>query len=232
MAVQQGAKYLERRMGGRGILLGGVPGVEPGEVVILGGGVVGTNAAKMASGLGANVTILDINLDRLRELDDFMPKNVTTIASNPENIRKYISKADLLIGAVLIPGAKAPYLVTKDMLKLMKSGSVIVDVAVDQGGCVETIHPTTHDDPVYEVEGVLHYGVANMPGAVPFTSTKALTNATFPYARMLAKKGWKLAAKESNEILTGINVVEGKITYKAVADVFNMKYTPIDNFLK
>ncbi|NQS99048.1 MAG: alanine dehydrogenase [candidate division Zixibacteria bacterium] len=231
MATQQGAKYLEKRMGGRGILLGGVPGVEPGEVVILGGGVVGTNAAKMAAGLGANVAILDINLNRLRELDDFMPKNVTTIASNPANIRKYISKADLLIGAVLIPGAKAPHLVTRDMLELMKPGSVIVDVAVDQGGCIETIHPTTHDDPVYEMEGVLHYGVANMPGAVPFTSTKALTNATFPFARMLANKGWRAAAKESGEIFTGLNIIKGKITCEAVAEAFGMEYTPADDLI-
>ena len=231
MATQQGAKYLEKRMGGRGILLGGVPGVEPAEVVIFGGGIVGTNAAKMACGLGANVTILDINLNRLRELDDFMPKNCTTIASNPENIRNYISKADLLVGGVLIPGAKAPHLVTKDMLKLMKKGSVIVDVAVDQGGCIETIHPTTHADPVYEVDGVLHYGVANMPGAVPFTSTKALTNATFPFARMLANKGWKSAAQDSQEILTGINIVDGKITYQAVAEVFELEYSPISKFL-
>ena len=231
MATQQGAKYLEKRMGGRGILLGGVPGVEPAEVVILGGGVVGTNAAKMAAGLGANVTILDVNLNRLRELDDFMPKNVTTVASNPENIRKYIAKADLLVGAVLIPGAKAPHLVTRDMLKLMQPGSVIVDVAVDQGGCIETIHPTTHDDPVYEVEGVLHYGVANMPGAVPFTSTKALTNATFPYARMLAAKGWRAAAKESKEILTGLNIIEGKVTCQAVAEAFNLDYVPPEKLI-
>ena len=231
MATQQGAKYLEKRMGGRGILLGGVPGVEPGEVVVLGCGIVGTQAAKMAAGLGANVTMLDINLNRLRELDDIMPKNVTTIASNPENIRKYISRADLLVGAVLIPGAKAPHLVTKDMLKLMKPGSVIVDVAVDQGGCIETIHATTHGDPVYEVDGVLHYGVANMPGAVPFTSTKALTNATFPYARMLANKGWVEAAKASKEIRTGVNIVDGKITCKAVAEAFNLEYTPIEDLL-
>jgi len=160
-----------------------------------------------------------------------MPKNVTTIASNPENIRKYISRADLLVGAVLIPGAKAPHLVTRDMLKLMKPGSVIVDVAVDQGGCIETIHATTHGDPVYEVDGVLHYGVANMPGAVPFTSTKALTNATFPYARMLAKKGWVEAAKASQEIRTGVNMVDGKITCKAVAEVFNLEYTPVEELL-
>ncbi len=231
MATQQGAKYLEKRMGGRGVLLGGVPGVEPGEVVVLGGGIVGTNAAKMAAGLGANVTILDVNLNRLRELDDFMPKNVTTVASNPENIRTYIAKADLLVGAVLIPGAKAPKLVTRDMLKLMKPGAVIVDVAIDQGGCIETIHATTHDDPVYEVDGVLHYGVANMPGAVPFTSTKALTNATFPFARKLANARWRQAAEESNMILTGINMIEGKVTCKAVADAFGLEYTPVKDLL-
>lgn len=231
MATQEGAKYLERLMGGRGILLGGVPGVEPAEVVILGGGIVGTNAAKVATGMGASVTILDVNLQRLRELDDFMPKNVDTIASNPENIRIYIARADLLIGAVLIPGAKAPKLVTREMLKLMKPGAVIVDVAVDQGGCIETIHPTTHGDPVYEVEGVMHYGVANMPGAVPFTSTKALTNATFPFTRLLAKSGWEEAARISREIKTGVNMVEGKTTCEAVAEAFNLKYTPIDNFL-
>jgi alanine dehydrogenase len=231
MATQQGAKYLEKRMGGRGVLLGGVPGVEPGEVVVLGGGIVGTNAAKMAAGLGANVTMLDVNLNRLRELDDFMPKNVTTVASNPENIRTYLARADLLVGAVLIPGAKAPKLVTRDMLKLMKPGAVIVDVAIDQGGCIETIHATTHGDPVYEVDGILHYGVANMPGAVPFTSTKALTNATFPFARMLANKGWKQAARESKEILTGVNMVEGKVTCQAVAEAFNLDYVPVGDFL-
>jgi alanine dehydrogenase len=231
MATQEGAKYLEKIMGGRGVLLGGVPGVEPADVVILGGGIVGTNAAKVAAGMGANVTILDVNLKRLRELDDIMPKNVTMIASNPENIRKYLSRADLLIGAVLIAGAKAPKLVTKDMLKLMKPGAVIVDVAVDQGGCIETIKPTTHGDPVYTVDGIIHYGVANMPGAVPFTSTKALTNATFPFARKLAAMGWKEAAKVSKEIRTGINMVDGKVTCLAVAQAFNLKYSPIENFL-
>ncbi|MBL7192190.1 alanine dehydrogenase [bacterium] len=231
MATQQGAKYLEKRMGGRGILLGGVPGVEPAEVVVLGGGIVGTNAAKMAAGLGAHVTILDMNLNRLRELDDFMPKNVTTVASNPENIRKYIAMADLLVGAVLIPGAKAPKLVTRDMLKLMKKGAVIVDVSVDQGGCIETIKPTTHDEPVYEVDEILHYGVANMPGAVPLTSTKALTNATLPFARMLAKYGWKKASVLSKEILTGINMIDGKVTCKAVAEAFDLPYSPIEEAL-
>ncbi|MBC8204507.1 MAG: NAD-binding protein, partial [FCB group bacterium] len=223
--------YLEKRMGGRGILLGGVPGVEPAEVVVLGGGIVGTNAAKMAAGLGAHVTILDMNLNRLRELDDFMPKNVTTVASNPENIRKYIAMADLLVGAVLIPGAKAPKLVTRDMLKLMKKGAVIVDVSVDQGGCIETIKPTTHDEPVYEVDEILHYGVANMPGAVPLTSTKALTNATLPFARMLAKYGWKKASVLSKEILTGINMIDGKVTCKAVAEAFDLPYSPIEEAL-
>lgn len=231
MSTQEGAKYLERTHGGRGLLLGGVPGVAPGEVVILGGGIVGTNAAKMAAGLGAHVTILDINLERLRYLDDVMPANVDTMMSNPANIRWAISKADLLIGAVLIPGAKAPHLVTRDMLKLMKPGSVIVDVAVDQGGCIETCRPTTHAEPTYEIDGVVHYCVANMPGAVPNTSTIALTNATLPYAVAIADKGFIQAAKESREILTGINILTGKITCKGVAEAFNLQYTPILDLL-
>jgi len=231
MATQEGAKYLERTHGGRGLLLGGVPGVAPGEVVILGGGVVGINAAKMAAGLGAHVTILDINLERLRYLDDIMPANVDTLASNPENIRQMIAKADLLIGAVLIPGAKAPHLVTRDMLKLMKPGSVIVDVAVDQGGCIETCKPTTHADPTFVVEGVLHYCVANMPGAVPYTSTIALTNATLPYGVEIADKGYVRAARENKEILLGINVIDGKVTYQGVSDAFNLPHTPIEKVL-
>ncbi|MBU0519914.1 alanine dehydrogenase [bacterium] len=231
MATQEGAKYLERTLGGRGLLLGGVPGVAPGEVVILGGGVVGTNAAKMAAGLGAHVTILDINLDRLRYLDDVMPANVDTVMSNPANIRAAIAAADLLIGAVLIPGAKAPHLVTRDMLKQMKPGAVIVDVAVDQGGCIETCKPTTHADPTFVIEGVLHYCVANMPGAVPYTSTKALTNATLPFALQIANKGYLKAAQDSEEIATGINVIDGKITYKGVADAFNLPYTPISDVI-
>lgn len=231
MATQEGAKYLERTHGGRGLLLGGVPGVAPGEVVILGGGVVGTNAAKIAAGMRAHVTILDINLERLRYLDDVMPANVDTMMSNPANIRWAISKADLLIGAVLIPGAKAPHLVRRDMLKSMKPGSVVVDVAVDQGGCIETCHPTTHAEPTYTVEGVVHYCVANMPGAVPNTSTIALTNATLPYAVEIADKGYVQAAKESKEILTGVNVLNGKITYKGVAQAFDLPYTPVRGLL-
>ena len=231
MASQEGAKYLERTHGGRGLLLGGVPGVAPGEAVILGGGVVGINAAKMAAGLGAHVTILDISLDRLRYLDDVMPANVDTLMSNPENVRQMIAKADLLIGAVLIPGAKAPRLVTREMLKLMKPGSVIVDVAVDQGGCIETCKPTTHAEPTFFVDGVLHYCVANMPGAVPYTSTIALTNATLPYAVEIADKGYLRAAKENGEILLGINVIDGKITYKGVAEAFNLPYTNVKQVL-
>ena len=231
MATQEGAKYLEKLYGGLGLLLGGVPGVTPANVVVLGGGIVGINAAKMAAGLGAHVTILDINLDRLRYLDDVMPANVDTMMSNPENIRQMIAKADLLIGAVLIPGTKAPRLVTREMLKLMKPGSVIVDVAVDQGGCIETCKPTTHAEPTFFVEGVLHYCVANMPGAVPYTSTIALTNATLPYAVEIADKGYLHAAKENGEILLGINVIEGKITYKGVAEAFNLPYTNVKQVL-
>jgi alanine dehydrogenase len=232
MATQEGAKYLERTHGGRGLLLGGVPGVAPGEVVILGGGIVGTNAAKMAAGLGARVTILDIDLDRMRYLDDVMPANVDTMMSNPANIRWAISKADLLIGAVLIPGAKAPHLVTRDMLKMMKPGAVIVDVAVDQGGCIETCKPTTHAEPTFTIEGVVHYCVANMPGAVPNTSTIALTNATLPFAFEIADKGYYQAAKDSREILTGINVIAGKVTYKGVAEAFDLPYTPISELIQ
>ena len=231
MAPQEGAKYLEKTMGGRGILLGGVAGVEPANVVILGGGIVGTNAAKIASGLGAKVTILDNNLNRLRYLDDIMPKNVITLMSNHYNILKQIKKADLVIGAVLIPGAKAPKLITKNMLKDMKPGSVIVDVAVDQGGCIETCHPTTHDDPTYVVENVIHYCVANMPGAVPVTSTVALTNATLPYAVEIANKGWEKSAKLHNDIKLGINLVDGYVTCKNVADAFHVSHTPIEQFL-
>jgi len=231
MAVQEGAKYLEVNTGGRGILLGGVPGVEPAHVVILGGGVVGTNAAKMAAGLGAKVAILDISLERLRYLDDIMPKNVTTLMSNPHNIRECLKTADLLVGAVLIPGAKAPHLVTRDMLRLMKKRSVIVDVAVDQGGCVETCRPTTHENPTYFVDDVLHYCVANMPGAVPFTSTLALTNATLPYAVQIANKGYVGAAKDDREILLGLNIISGKIVYQGVAEAFGMPFTPVEKVL-
>jgi alanine dehydrogenase len=225
MAVQEGAKYLERTHGGRGILLGGVPGVQPAEVVILGGGVVGTNAAKMAAGLGAHVVVLDVSLERLRYLSDVMPANVDLVYSNRHNILEQIAKADLLVGAVLLPGAKAPNLVRKDDLKLMKDGSVVVDVAVDQGGCVETIRPTTHEDPTYFVDGVLHYGVANMPGGVPRTSTLALTNATLPYAVRLAKHGWHEACRTDRPLFLGLNVIEGKVVYPGVAEAFNLDLT-------
>jgi alanine dehydrogenase len=231
MAIQQGAKYLEKTFGGNGILLCGVPGVEPGNVVVIGGGVVGTNAAKVACGLGAKVHLLDTNLERLRYLSDVMPANCVPLMSNPSNIRSLLKDADLVVGAVLIPGAKAPKLVTRDMLGIMKKGSVIVDVAIDQGGCVETAKPTTHDDPIYEVDGVIHYCVANMPGAVSNTSTKALTNATLPYAIQLANKGYKRAARENEEIAKGINVIDGKVTYKGVAEAFDLPYEPLANAL-
>jgi alanine dehydrogenase len=228
MSVQEGAKYLERPTEGRGILLGGVPGVEPGKVVIIGGGVVGTNAAKMAAGIGARVTILDVSLDRLRYLDDVLEKNVVTMYSNAYNIREEIREADLVVGAVLIPGAKAPSLIRREDLAHMKQGAVIVDVAVDQGGCVETTKATTHSNPTYIVDGVVHYCVANMPGAVGRTSTFALTNATGRFAVAIAKHGWKDAAKKFGEIRTGLNVVNGKITYEAVAQAFGMEYTPLE----
>jgi alanine dehydrogenase len=231
MAIQEGAKYLEKFYGGRGVLLGGVPGVRPAEVVIIGGGVVGTNAAKMAAGMGAHVTILDLDLDRLRYLDDIMPANVDLVHSNPHTIREAISKADLLVGAVLVPGAKAPSLVTRADLADMQGGSVIVDVAVDQGGCVETIKPTTHEDPIYVVDGVIHYGVANMPGAVPRTSTLALTNATFPYALALANKGWKRACADDLALAKGLNVVGGKVIYEGVAEAFGIEHSSLQNFI-
>jgi alanine dehydrogenase len=224
MSVQEGAKYLEKLYGGRGVLLGGVPGVAPAKVVILGGGIVGINAAKMAAGMGAKVVILDISLERLRYLSDVMPANVQTIYSNRHNIVEQIETADLVVGGVLIPGAKAPKLVRKEDLKRMQPGSVIVDVAVDQGGCVETVHATTHENPTYVVDGVIHYAVANMPGGVPRTSTLALTNATLPYALQLANKGWKKALRENPALLKGLNVAEGKVTYKAVADAFGMEF--------
>jgi alanine dehydrogenase len=229
MAPQEGAKYLEKSMGGRGILLGGVPGTEPADVAIIGGGVVGTNAAKIAAGLGARVTILDTNLYRLRYLDDVMPRNVVTMVSNPYNIKNAIAKADIVIGAVLIPGAKTPHLVRREHLKEMKPGAVIIDVSVDQGGCVETCKPTTHDKPTFVVDGVIHYCVANMPGAVPFTSTIALTNATLPYAVEIADKGYKQATKTNPEIKFGLNMLDGKITYKGVAEAFGFAYTPAED---
>jgi alanine dehydrogenase len=222
MAVQEGAKYLEKLYGGRGVLLGGVPGVQPGKVVILGGGIVGINAAKMAAGMGAQVTVLDISLERLRYLSDVMPANVVLIHSNRYNILEQLATADLVVGAVLVTGAKAPRLVRRDDLALMQAGSVIVDVAVDQGGCVETIHPTTHENPTYVVDGVIHYGVANMPGAVSRTSTLALTNATLPYALQLANKGWKKALRESPALAKGLNIAEGKVTYPGVAEAFDL----------
>jgi alanine dehydrogenase len=231
MAPQEGAKYLEKTMGGRGVLLGGVPGTEPADVVVIGGGIVGTNAAKIAAGLGARVTILDSNLYRLRYLDDVMPRNVVTMMSNPYNIRKSVCKADITIGAVLIPGAKAPRLVTADMLKEMKPGSVIIDVSVDQGGCVETCKPTTHENPTYVIDGVVHYCVANMPGAVPFTSTVALTNATLTYAVQIANKGYKEAVASNPEIRLGLNMIDGKITYKGVAEAFGFEYVPVEKAL-
>lgn len=231
MATQEGAKYLEKPMGGLGILLGGVPGVQPAKVMVLGGGIVGTHAAKMAAGLGASVKILDINLNRLRQLSDIMPPNVETIYSNEYNIRKLISRSDLIIGAVLIPGAKAPNLITRDMLKEMRDGTVLVDVAVDQGGCIETCKPTTHEDPTFIIDGVVHYCVANMPGAVPYTSTLALTNATLPYAIQLANKGWEQACRDSQPLKLGLNVVKGSVVYKGVADAFDMPLERVEQYL-
>lgn len=227
MATQQGAKYLEKPSGGRGILMGGVPGVMPAKVMILGGGVVGTQAAHMAAGLGADVTIFDISLERLRYLDDIMPQNVTTMMSNEYNIRAMLDKVDLIVGAVLIPGAKAPHLITRDMLKEMRPGTVVVDVAVDQGGCIETCKPTTHAEPTFVIDDVLHYCVANMPGAVPYTSTIALNNATLPYGLQLAEKGWKKACQENKELVPGLNVVKGDVVYKAVSDAFNLPFTDV-----
>jgi alanine dehydrogenase len=226
MAIQEGAKYLEKTYGGKGVLLSGVPGVDSGTVVIIGGGIVGTNAAKMACGMGARVYLLDSNLERLRYLSDVMPKNCFVLMSNPATIRKLISEADLVVGAVLIPGAMAPRLVTRDMLGLMKKGSVIVDVAIDQGGCIETARPTTHDDPIFEVEGIIHYCVANMPGAVSMTSTMALTNATLPYALQIADKGYRKAAEDNREIAHGISMIEGRLTCPAVAEAFAMACVP------
>ncbi len=231
MATQEGAKYLEKPMKGRGILLGGVPGVKPAKVLVIGGGIVGTQAAKMASGLGADVVIMDLNLDRLRHLDDIMPANVTTVMSNEYNIREYIQSADLIVGAVLIPGAKAPSLITRDMLKTMQPGTVMVDVAVDQGGCIETCKPTTHEDPIFIIDDIIHYCVANMPGAVPYTSTMALTNATLPYALQLASKGWEKACRENEELLKGLNVVKGDVVYEAVAEAFDLNYTPVSKYI-
>jgi alanine dehydrogenase len=231
MAIQEGAKYLEKTFGGKGILLGGVTGVDSGTVLIIGGGIVGSNAAKIACGLGAKVYVLDNNIDRLRYLSDVMPKNCFPLMSSPSTIRRLLKEADLVVGAVLIPGAVAPKLVTRDMLPLMKKGSVIVDVAIDQGGCVETAKPTTHDQPIFEVDGIIHYCVANMPGAVSYTSTKALTNVTLPYALELADKGYEKAARDNQEIAKGINIIKGRVTHKGVAEAFGLEYEPLDSLL-
>lgn len=222
MSIQEGAKYLEKPKGGKGILLGGVPGVKPANVLILGGGIVGTQAAFMAAGLGAHVTIADISLPRLRYLSEIMPANVDTLMSSQYNIEQLLPHTDLVIGAVLIPGAKAPHLITREMLSLMQPGSVLIDVAIDQGGCFETSHPTTHAEPVYEVDGILHYCVANIPGAVPFTSTLALTNATLPYAVKLANQGWEKSCAEHEDLRKGLNIVKGEIVYSAIAETFDL----------
>jgi alanine dehydrogenase len=231
MAIQEGAKFLERAQGGYGVLLGGVPGVDPATVLIIGGGVVGLNAAKMACGLGAKVYVLDTDLDRLRYLDDVMPRNCFTSMSNPTTIRDLLSKADVVVGAVLVPGDLCPILVTREMLGLMKSGAVIVDVAIDQGGCVETSRETTHSDPTYLVDGIVHYAVSNMPGALPRTSSVALTNATLPYVLEIAGKGWRLAMRENREIARGANIVRGRVTHKGVAAALGMEHSPIDTML-
>ena len=227
MATQEGCYFLEKPRGGKGVLLGGVPGVKPARVFVIGAGVVGTAAAHMAAGLGADVTICDISLPRLTYLTDVMPRNVKTLMSSEYNIREELRHADLVIGSVLIPGAKAPKIVTRDMLQLMEPGTVMVDVAIDQGGCFETSRPTTHEDPVYYVDGILHYCVANIPGAVPRTSTLALTNATLPYAVQLADKGWQRACRENPELALGLNVVEGKVVYKPVAEAWGLNYEPL-----
>lgn len=231
MSIQEGAKYLEKPLKGRGILLGGVPGVMPAKVLILGGGVVGTQAAKIAAGMGADVIILDVNLPRLRYLDDVMPKNVRTVVSNEFTIRELVKECDLIIGAVLVPGAKAPRLITRDMLKTMRPGTVLVDVAVDQGGCIETCTPTTHENPTFIIDDVVHYCVANMPGAVPYTSTLALTNATLPYAVRLANMGWVKACQENTDLRSGLNIIKGDIVYKAVAEAFGLPFTELSKYL-
>jgi alanine dehydrogenase len=231
MAIQEGAKYLEMMYGGEGVLLGGVPGVEPASVLIIGAGIVGTNAAKMACGLGAKVYLVDSYLPRLRYLSDVMPPNCFILIASPETIRRLVKEADVVVGSVLIPGAKAPKMVTREMVKTMKKGSVMVDVAIDQGGCFETSHPTTHSDPVFTVDGVIHYCVANMPGAVARTSTLALTNATLPYAVEIADKGWQRAMKENLEIRKGANVARGKVTYRGVSDAFNLPYVPVEKMM-
>ena len=231
MATQEGAKFLEKAMGGRGVLMGGIPGVPPANTLVLGGGIVGVNAAKIAAGMGSNTTIMDINMPRLRYLDDVMPKNITTLFSSEANIQAMLPTVDLIIGAVLKPGAKAPHLITREMLSHMRPGTVLVDVAIDQGGCFETSKPTTHQDPVYFVDEILHYCVANMPGAVPYTSTLGLTNATLPYAVALANKGWKQAVKDDVELLKGVNIVEGTIVYEDVAEAFGFECSSIQPFI-
>lgn len=227
MAIQEGARFLEKPQGGKGMLLGGVPGVLPAKVLVLGAGVVGTNAAVTAAGMGADVTITDISLTRLRYLDDVLPKNVKTLYSSRHNIEKELLNIDLVIGSVLIPGARCPHLITKEMLKFIPKKSLLVDVAIDQGGCFETSHATTHSEPVYEVDGILHYAVANIPGAVSYTSTLALTNASLPYVFKLADKGWKEACKEDAGLALGLNVVDGQITCKAVAECYGLPYSPV-----
>jgi len=231
MAIQEGAKYLEMAQGGNGVLLGGVPGVDPGMVVIIGAGIVGTNAAKMACGLGAKVYVLDMNLDRLRYLSDIMPANCFLLFASPATTRDLVSRADVVVGAVLVAGTKTPKLVTREMVKTMKKGAVLVDVAIDQGGCFETSRATTHTDPTFVVDGVVHYCVGNIPGAVAKTSTLALTNATLPYALQIANKGWKRAMQDNAELQRGANVVSGKVTYKGVADAFGLEYTSIGALL-
>ncbi len=231
MATQEGAVYLEKPKGGRGMLLGGIPGVRPAKVLILGGGIVGVNAAKIAAGMGADTTIMDINMPRLRYLDDVMPKNIQTFFSSEANIRSMLPHVDLIIGAVLKAGAKAPHLITREMLKEMRPGTVLVDVAIDQGGCFETSKPTTHKDPIYVIDDVVHYCVANMPGAVPYTSTLGLTNVTLPYAVALADKGWKQALNDDPELKMGLNVANGTIVYEDVATAFNLDWKPVEPVL-
>ena len=231
MAAQEAAKYVERSQGGRGILLGGVPGVQPATVLVIGGGVVGTHAAKMACGLGAKVYLLDMDLERLRHLAEIMPKNCFPMMSSPAIIRQLVQEADVVIGAVLVHGAKAPKLVSREMLKTMKPGAVLVDVAIDQGGCFESSRPTTHKDPIFTVDGIVHYCVSNMPGAVPLTSTLALTNATLPYALRIASQGWEQVAVQEKGVREGLNVVAGKVTYQGVAEAFNLEYTPVSQLL-
>jgi alanine dehydrogenase len=231
MAAQEGAKYLEKLYGGRGVLLGGVPGVAPAQVVILGGGVVGVNAAKIAAGMGASVTILDVSSQRLHHLSEIMPANVQLLLSNRHAVLEQIANADLVIGGVLITGALAPKLIRREDLKLMRQGAVIVDVAVDQGGCVETTHPTTHENPIYSVDGIIHYAVANMPGGVPRTATLALTNATLPYVLAIANKGWRQALKDDSSLLKGLNMTDGKITHPGVATAFGLSCSALESFL-